>query len=106
LNLRRCIDWVCDNWSRPDEGIWEVRGGRQHFVYSKVMSWVALDRAIRLADKRSFPAPRQRWIATRDEIYEEIMRLGWSDKAQSFVQSYGSETLDAANLMMPLVFFL
>jgi len=106
LNLRRCIDWVCDNWHRPDEGIWEVRGGRQHFVYSKVMSWVALDRAIRLADKRSFPAPRQRWLETRDEIYEEIMRQGWSEERQSFVQAYGSSTLDAANLTMPLVFFL
>ncbi len=68
-----CLNWVCDNWQRPDEGIWEVRGGRQHFVYSKLMCWVALDRGLRLADKRSFPADRGRWLKERDEIYEEIM---------------------------------
>lgn len=105
-NLRRCVDWVCDNWQQPDEGIWEVRGGRQHFVYSKVMCWVAIDRALRLADKRSFPAPRARWLEVRDAIYEEIMQKGWSEEAQSFVQAYGSQTLDASNLTMPLVFFV
>jgi pentatricopeptide repeat protein len=106
VNLRRMINWVCDNWQRPDEGIWEVRGGQQHFVYSKLMCWVALDRAIRLADKRSFPADRGRWEALRDQIYEEIMTEGWNENRKAFVQSYGSESLDAANLMMPLVFFL
>lgn len=60
------VRWLCDNWELPDEGIWEMRGGRQHFVYSKLMSWVALDRAIRLADKRSFPADRERWRSVRD----------------------------------------
>ena len=105
-DLRRMTNWVCDNWNRKDEGVWEVRGGRRHFVYSKLMCWVALDRALRLADKRSFPADRDRWIATRDQIYEEIMARGWSAGRQAFVQQYESETLDAANLMMPLVFFL
>lgn len=104
--LRRLINWVCDNWEREDHGIWEVRGGPQHFVYSKLMGWVALDRGLRLADKRSFPADRERWLKARDTIYEEIMSKGWSDKAQAFVQYYGSETLDAANLLMPLVFFM
>jgi GH15 family glucan-1,4-alpha-glucosidase len=104
--LRRLVDWVCDNWQRPDDGVWEVRGGPQHFVYSKLMCWVAVDRALRLADKRSFPADRQRWLSVRDEIYEEIMSRGWSPERQAFVQSYGSDTLDAANLMMSLVLFL
>ena len=104
--LRRLINWVCDHWQRADEGIWEVRGGQQHFVYSKLMCWVAVDRGLRLADKRSFPADRDRWIKVRDTIYEEIMAKGWNPGLQSFVQYYGAETLDAANLMMPLVFFL
>jgi GH15 family glucan-1,4-alpha-glucosidase len=104
--LRRMVDWVCENWKRQDEGIWEVRGGRRHFVYSKLMCWVALDRGLRLADKRSFPADRIRWEKIRDEIYEEIMDRGWNAARGAFVQSYGSEALDAANLMMPLVFFL
>lgn len=105
-HLRRTVDWVCDHWCQEDEGIWEVRGGQRHFVYSKMMCWVAVDRAIRLADKRSFPADRPRWLAVRDAIFEDIMQKGWSSKRQAFVQSYGSEALDAANLLMPLVFFL
>jgi GH15 family glucan-1,4-alpha-glucosidase len=106
LRLRKLIDWLCDNWQREDEGIWEVRGGRRHFVYSKFMSWVALDRGLRLADKRSLPADRARWLKSRDAIYEEVMAKGWSSQAQSFVQSYGSDALDASNLLMPLVFFM
>jgi GH15 family glucan-1,4-alpha-glucosidase len=104
--LRRLINWVCDNWQRKDEGIWEVRGGQQHFVYSKLMCWVALDRGLRLAEKRSFPADHVRWLKVRDTIYEEIMREGWNTKRKAFVQHYESKSLDAANLMMPLVFFL
>jgi GH15 family glucan-1,4-alpha-glucosidase len=105
-HLRRLANWVCENWHRPDEGIWEVRSARQHFVYSKLMCWVALDRAVRLADKRSFPADRARWQGCRDQIYEDIMEKGWSRERRAFVQHYGSEHLDAANLIMPLVFFL
>jgi GH15 family glucan-1,4-alpha-glucosidase len=105
-HLRRMVDWLCDNWRRADEGIWEVRAGRRHFVYSKMMCWVAFDRALRLADKRSFPADRGRWLAVRDEAYEEIMSRGWSRERQAFVQHYDSSSLDASNLMMPLVFFL
>jgi GH15 family glucan-1,4-alpha-glucosidase len=105
-SLRALTDWVCDNWRRKDEGVWEVRSGRQEFVYSKLMCWVALDRAIRLADKRSFPAPRDRWLRVRDEIYEDIVSKGWNEKRQAFVQHYGSESLDAANLMMALTFFM
>jgi len=105
-HLRRLINWVCDNWQRTDEGVWEMRGGQQHFVYSKLMCWVAVDRGIRLADKRSFPADRERWLKVRDTIYEEIMEKGWDTKRQAFVQRYGSDSLDAANLMMSLVFFV
>jgi GH15 family glucan-1,4-alpha-glucosidase len=105
-DLRRLINWISQNWQREDEGIWESRGGRCHFVYSKLMSWVALDRGLRLADKRSFPADRERWLKVRDEIYEEIIIRGWSPTRQTFVQHYGSESLDAANLMMSMVFFL
>ncbi len=104
--ITRLISWVCDNWERPDEGIWEVRSGRQHFVYSKLMCWVALDRAIRLAEKRSFPADRARWYATRDAIYNQIMEKGWNPQRQAFTAVYGDNALDASILMMPLVFFL
>ena len=104
--LCRLIDWLCDNWQNPDEGIWEVRGGRRQFVYSKVMSWVALDRSLRLADKRSFPADRARWLKVRDAIYEEVMVKGWDPKRKTFVQAYDADALDAATLLMPLVFFM
>lgn len=105
-HLRRLVNWVCDNWNRKDEGIWETRGGKQHFVYSKLMCWVAIDRGLRLAEKRSFPADHAHWRTTRDTIYEEIMAKGWSRSRQAFVQRYDHDTLDAANLMMPLVFFV
>jgi GH15 family glucan-1,4-alpha-glucosidase len=105
-HLRKLVDWVCQNWNIPDEGVWEVRGGRKHFVYSKIMCWVAVDRGLRLADKRSFPTDRARWLKVRDEIYEEIMRSGWCEERGAFVQHFGSTTLDAATLIMPLVFFI
>ncbi|MBL6929582.1 MAG: glycoside hydrolase family 15 protein [Rhodospirillales bacterium] len=105
-SLKTFVNWVCENWHREDEGVWETRGGRQHFVYSKLMCWVTLDRALRLAEKRSFPADRERWLKVRDEIYEEIMSKGWNRERQAFVQHYDSDSLDAANLTMPLVFFL
>jgi GH15 family glucan-1,4-alpha-glucosidase len=106
VHLRRLVDWVCGSWQLKDEGIWEVRGGRRHFVYSKLMCWVAVDRGLRLADKRSFPADRATWYRTRDAIYEEIMERGWSKSRNTFVQSFGSEDIDASNLIMPLVFFM
>jgi len=105
-SLTNLIEWVCENWQNTDEGIWEVRGKQQHFIYSKMMCWVALDRAIRLADKRSFPSDKVRWQKIRDQIYEEIMEKGWNNKLQSFVQAYDGEVLDASNLIMPLVFFV
>ena len=104
--LRKIINWVCDNWHRADEGIWEVRGGRAHFVYSKLMCWVAIDRGIRLAAKRSFPSDTERWVRVRDEIYEQIIQNGWSDNVEAFTQAYGRDALDASNLIMPMVFFM
>ena len=105
-HLRRLLNYVSDNWHRKDEGIWEVRGGRQHMVYSKLMCWVALDRGVRLAGKRSFPGNRSRWLEERDRIYEEIMTRGWSDKRCSFVQHYDTDALDASNLLLSQTFFI
>jgi GH15 family glucan-1,4-alpha-glucosidase len=104
--LVRAVDWVCANWRLKDEGIWEVRGGQQEFLYSRLMCWVAIDRAIRLAQKRSFPAPLDTWHAARNAIYEEIFSKFWDPRQQAFVQHKDSTTLDAANLLMPLVKFL
>lgn len=105
-HLRQLLDWLADNWQRPDQSIWEVRSDPQRYVYSQLMCWVAFDRGIRLADKRSFPGDRTRWITIRDQIYEEIMEKGWNDKKKTFVQYYGSEALDAGSLLMPLVLFV
>ena len=105
-SLRRLLDYVCKHWTLKDKGIWEVRGDPQHFVYSKVMCWVALDRGLRLAQKRSFPADWSLWIRTRDQIYEDVLQNGWNPKLKAFVQSYGSQTMDASALIMPLVKFI
>jgi GH15 family glucan-1,4-alpha-glucosidase len=105
-DLRRIVAWVADNWRREDEGIWETRGGKRSFVYSKLMCWVALDRGLRLADKRSFPADHVRWLGERDAVYQELMSYGWSERRQAFTQSYASDRLDASTLLMPLVFFM
>jgi GH15 family glucan-1,4-alpha-glucosidase len=105
-NLLRLINWVAKNWERPDEGIWEVRGGAQEFLYSRVMCWVAIDRGIRLARKRSFPAPLGDWINTRDRIYQDVFTNFWHPDLKAFVQHKGSSTLDAACLLMPLVKFI
>ncbi len=105
-NLVQLVNWVCDNWQRPDEGIWEVRGGPYEFLYSRVMCWVALDRGIRLAQKRSFPAPLPRWYQIRDEIYRHIYQAFWDKGLNSFVQYKGSNAVDASSLLMPLVKFI
>jgi len=105
-NLRKILDWLSDNWRDPDEGIWEVRGGRRQFVSSKLLSWVALERAGRISRQRGLPAGDGRWMAERDAIYEEIMEKGWNPEKKSFVQYYGSDALDASLLMMPLVKFV
>ncbi len=105
-NLVRLIEWVCNNWRRSDEGIWEVRGGRQEFLYSRLMCWVAIDRGLRLARNRSLPAPRTRWHEARDQIYQDIHKNFWDQNQNAFIQHKGSTTLDAASLLMPLVKFI
>ena len=105
-NLVRLLDWLSANWRRPDESIWEVRGGRQEFLFSRVMCWVAFDRAIRLATKRSFPAPLAKWYETRDTIFQDIFTRFWDPARGAFVQHVGATTLDAATLLMPLVRFV
>jgi GH15 family glucan-1,4-alpha-glucosidase len=104
--LVKILAWLEENWNQPDEGIWEVRGGRQHFLYSRLMSWVAFDRAIRLARKRSLPAPLQAWLKVRDEIFEEIHTRFWNPEMGAFVQHLDTTALDASSLLMPLVKFI
>ena len=105
-SLRSLLDWLSQNWHQPDAGMWDVRGSREHFVSSKVLSWVALDRGIRLARQRGLPAGEEVWIDQRDAIYEEVMSKGWNSKKGSFVKHYGSEALDASLLLMPVVEFV
>jgi GH15 family glucan-1,4-alpha-glucosidase len=100
------VEWVCENWDQPDEGVWETRGGRKNFLYSRLMCWVAIERAIRLANRRGLPANLPYWGQCRDTIYRRIMDRGWSTKRQAFVQYEGSDVLDAALLMMPLAKFI
>jgi GH15 family glucan-1,4-alpha-glucosidase len=106
LTLQRLVDWVADNWRRPDSGIWEVRAGLQHYVFSKVMCWVALDRGIRLARRFGLSADLTRWQTERAAVHAEVMEKGWSEEKQSFVQYYGTEALDASNLVIGMVHFL
>ena len=105
-HVSESVNWICGNWRRPDEGIWEVRGGQQEFLYSRLMSWVALDRGIRIARRRSLPSPVSRWEDVRDEIHADIYDEFWDDGRQAFIQHKGSTTLDAASLLMPLVGFI
>jgi len=105
-NLTRLVEWVCNHWQLPDEGIWEVRGGRQEFLYSRLMCWVAIDRAIRLAWKRSLPAPFDRWIATRSAIHREIHHEFWNQERGCFAQVKHGSAVDASCLLMPLVRFI
>jgi GH15 family glucan-1,4-alpha-glucosidase len=100
------VEWVCDHWQRADEGIWEVRSGPKEFLYSRVLCWVAIDRGIRLAVKRSFPAPLDRWRAARDAIYHDVFENFWDPAEQTFVGVKGTTRLDAACLVMPLVRFI
>ena len=104
--VRTRTNWVCDNWDQPDEGIWETRGGRKKFLYSRLMCWVAVERAIRIAVHRGLPADQGRWSRVRDDIYSAIMQTGWSSERQAFVQHEGSNVLDASVLMLPLAKFI
>ncbi|MBJ7902816.1 glycoside hydrolase family 15 protein [Streptomyces sp. NPDC003656] len=100
------VDWVCDHWDQPDEGVWETRGGRKNFLYSRLMCWVAIERAIRLANRRGLPADHRRWRQARDAVYRRIMDRGWSERRHAFVQHEASDVLDASVLMMPLAKFI
>ncbi|MFI6223185.1 glycoside hydrolase family 15 protein [Nocardia salmonicida] len=100
------IDWLADHWDRPDEGIWETRGGRQEFTYSRLMTWVAFDRSIRMATEDARPADVVRWTAERDAVFRQIIERGWSEKRRAFVQHYATEVLDASLLLMPRMGFL
>ncbi|MCC9138327.1 glycoside hydrolase family 15 protein [Pontibacter silvestris] len=104
-DLRRQVEWVCDNWQREDEGIWEVRGGKKHFLYSRMMCWVAIDRAMKIAEKHSFPLP-ERWRQERDKIFFSIHHEFWNEELQCFVQYKGADTVDAATLLMPMIRFI
>lgn len=108
LRVRELVDYVCGIWRESDMSIWEVRGQKQNFVYSKIMMWVAIDRGLRLADKRPFPCPhRQEWYKVRDEICEEVMDRGFNKELNCFIQSYeANDVLDSAVLIAPLVFFI
>jgi GH15 family glucan-1,4-alpha-glucosidase len=97
---------VSQHWREPDHGIWEVRGGAQHFTHSKVMAWVALDRAVKSVERFGLEGPVDDWRAVRHTIHDDVCRNGWSDTLGSFVQAYGSKLLDASLLMIPLVGFL
>lgn len=105
LQVLRMLDFVIDNWDRPDDGIWEVRGGQQQFVYSKLQCWVALDRALRMARHYGLPIDYGRALGAHDRIYRWIMDKGYDPSIKAFVQFVGSDAMDAANLMMPLVHF-
>ena len=96
LALTGIIDWVADNWDQPDEGVWETRGGRRDFTYGRLQCWVALDRAIRLAERHGRPANVAKWAAQRDRLYNQIMERGWNDKVGAFTQHYATEVLDSA----------
>jgi GH15 family glucan-1,4-alpha-glucosidase len=105
-NIQRILAWLQKNWQRPDEGIWEVRGGPREFLHSRVMCWVAFDRALRLAEKRSLSGPLETWQRTRDEIQDDIFTNFWDEELQSFVQAKNTKDLDASALLMPMMRFI
>ena len=106
LEVVSFIDWLCDHWDQPDDGIWETRGGRRDFTYARFQTWVALDRAIRLVNRRGRPGHRDRWTATRDQVYNQVFERGWNAKVGGFTQYYGSDVLDSSLLLMALQGFI
>jgi GH15 family glucan-1,4-alpha-glucosidase len=103
---REIMDWLCEHWDQPEEGIWETRGGRRNFTYGRVQAWIALDRAIRLALSRGRPADIPRWTTERDAIYNQIIERGFNPKVGAFTQHYDTEVLDSSLLLMPLQGFI
>jgi GH15 family glucan-1,4-alpha-glucosidase len=106
IQIERVLDWLVKNWRQPDQSIWEVRGGRRQFTYSKLQCWVALDRGVRLARKRSFPTEGDTWRMERNQIYNAIMEQGWNERDSSFTQYFGADAVDASSLMAPLMLFI
>jgi GH15 family glucan-1,4-alpha-glucosidase len=104
--LTNVIDWVADHWDQPDEGVWETRGGRKDFTYGRFQCWVALDRAIKLAQRNGRPASIGKWAAERDKLYNQIMSRGWNDKVGAFTQHYATDVLDSSLLLMPVEGFI
>lgn len=104
--MARTLDWLADHWDRPDEGIWETRGGRQDFTYSRVMCWVAFDQGLSLAEHFRRPADVAKWRSARDAILEQVMERGWSERQGAFIQHYGGDVLDSSLLLMPRVQFI
>lgn len=105
VQISKMIDWLSKNWQTPDRGIWEVRGADKIFVHSRLMCWVAFDRAIHAVESQGLPAPLEEWRKVRDTIYREIMEKGWSEEKQSFVQYYGGDAIDASALLISLTGF-
>jgi GH15 family glucan-1,4-alpha-glucosidase len=106
MELTRTLEWLIDHWDQPDEGTWEMRGGRRDYTHSRLMSWVAVERAIRVARQRGLPADISRWSAVRDRICNQIMERGWDRDRRAFVQHYDTDLLDASVLLMPLCKFI
>ncbi|HZW55694.1 MAG TPA: glycoside hydrolase family 15 protein [Nitrososphaerales archaeon] len=104
-SMGKMMEWLSKNWQNKDEGIWEVRGGKRDFLHSRLMIWVAFDRAIKIAEQQSLPAPLEQWRNLRDTVYNEIMEKGWSEENQSFVQYYGGDAIDASALSISLTGF-
>lgn len=104
--MRDVLDWLSDHWDQPDEGIWETRGGRQNFTYSRLMAWVAFDRGIRASVSHARPGRINHWTETRDAIFRQIVERGWHPGRQAFVQHYDTDVLDASLLLMPQVGFI
>ena len=105
-SLTEIIDWVADHWDQPDEGIWETRSGRQDFTYGRFQCWVALDRAIRMAQRTGRPANVARWAIERDRIYDQIRTRGWDEKVGAFTQHYNTDVVDSSLLLMPIEGFI
>jgi GH15 family glucan-1,4-alpha-glucosidase len=105
-HLRRYCEHVMDHWRETDVSIWEMRGPSRHFVHSKVMCWVALDRGVKIARRHGFDGALDEWETIRDEIRREVLQRGWKEDRKAFVLAYGSEDLDASNLIIPIVGFL
>jgi GH15 family glucan-1,4-alpha-glucosidase len=101
IDMAGFIDWLCDHWDQPDDGIWETRGGRRDFTYARFQTWVALDRAIRLVNLHGRPGHRDRWVSVRDEVYEQVFERGWNAKVGAFTQYYGGDVLDSSLMLMP-----